>query len=78
MVQVGQLSVTDEIMQILRPNKKISVFRVMGLKILGRVGTCICLKNLVLKTTGSKYPPPPPPRTPSYKIIKLIDLMLLS
>ena len=27
----------------LRPNKKISLFRVTGLKILGRVGTHICL-----------------------------------
>ena len=29
---------------IVRPNKKISVFRVTGQKILGRVGTCNCIK----------------------------------
>ena len=32
-----------------RPNKKVSVFRVTGLKILGRVGTHIFLKYFLLK-----------------------------
>ena len=27
---------------LIRPNKKISVFGVTGLKILGKVGTCSC------------------------------------
>ena len=44
-------------MKELRPNKKISMFRVTGLKILGRVGTHILLfwKNLTLDLQSDSH-----------------------
>ena len=43
--------ISRQAMQLLRPNKKISVFRVMGLKILGRIGTHIFKKKFWKKNT---------------------------
>ena len=48
-------------MVLIRPNKKISVFRVTGLKILGRVGTHILLlffsgKNIILCVLKGETP----------------------
>ena len=44
-----------QVMQFLRPNKKNSVIRVTGLKILGRVGTHIFLSKQRVSTSGPTF-----------------------
>ena len=56
---------------MVRPNKEISVFRVTGLKILGRVGTHIFFsgKNIILCILKDEMPQKKISRKPEKKIL---------